>query len=569
VVLGAFAAAPAPRAVACIGVVVGFGARRPWLVVASLLLVASSLGAAAHDGLRNVAFGPLSGTATLVADPVEGRFDTSAEVRLGAKRWLVRATGPVAGALAQARMGERVAVQGTSRAPPPEARWMVARHLAGVVSATSAEVADRGAAPYRAANRVRSLIEEGAEVLPESQRPLFAGLVIGEDRGQSPELVDDFRASGLSHVLVVSGQNLAFVLALLQPVTTRVSWGHRWLFTMGAIGAFALVTRLEPSVLRASVMAAIAITGRTLGRPQQTRRVLALAVAGLVLVDPLLVHSVGFQLSVAASAGIALLAEPLANRIPGPPAVVEVIASTVAAQLGVAPVLIPFVGGLPVVALIANPLAVPVAGFITMWGLPAGLLAGLLAALDLRWAAEVVHLPTQVMVAWVAAVARHGARLPMGEAGGAHLVAVVVLGAVAGELVPAVRGRWPRRMAVAGLAVVLATPALSLARQPSERALGEGMGRVIDVAGATIVTVDGRHSEVRLLQSLRRAGVRRVDLLVEGHGRGPRTAALLRHRWPVTSVVERPEVGVVLVELGSKAVTVPAQGRIEVNERSP
>jgi competence protein ComEC len=297
--------------------------------------------------------------------------------------------------------------------------------------------------------------------------------------------------------------------------------------------------------------------------------VLALAVAGLVLVDPLLVHSVGFQLSVAASAGIALLAEPLANRIPGPPAVVEVIASTVAAQLGVAPVLIPFVGGLPVVALIANPLAVPVAGFITMWGLPAGLLAGLLAALDLRWAAEVVHLPTQVMVAWVAAVARHGARLPMGEAGGAHLVAVVVLGAVAGELVPAVRGRWPRRMAVAGLAVVLATPALSLARQPSERALGEGMGRVIDVAGATIVTVDGRHSEVRLLQSLRRAGVRRVDLLVEGHGRGPRTAALLRHRWPVTSVVERPEVGVVLVELGSKAVTVPAQGRIEVNERSP
>ena len=73
------------------------------------------------------------------------------------------------------------------------------------------------------------------------------------------------------------------------------------------IAFFALITRFEPSVLRASAMAAVAVTATTLGRDSSSLRLLALAVGGLVLVDPFLVHSVGFQLSVAACVGIVLL----------------------------------------------------------------------------------------------------------------------------------------------------------------------------------------------------------------------------------------------------------------------
>ena len=83
---------------------------------------------------------------------------------------------------------------------------------------------------------------------------------------------------------------------------------------------------------------------------------------GLLIVDPVLVRSVGFLLSVGACCGIALWAAPLAARLPGPRIVAEPLAVTIAAQVGVAPVLIPVFGGLPVAAIPANLLAIPAAG---------------------------------------------------------------------------------------------------------------------------------------------------------------------------------------------------------------
>ena len=81
---------------------------------------------------------------------------------------------------------------------------------------------------------------------------------------------------------------------------------------------FALMTRFEPSVLRASAMAALVAGTRTAGLPVSRVRVLCLAVTALLLIDPLLVRSVGFQLSTAATAAIALGAEPIAGALPGP-----------------------------------------------------------------------------------------------------------------------------------------------------------------------------------------------------------------------------------------------------------
>ena len=113
----------------------------------------------------------------------------------------------------------------------------------------------------------------------------------------------------------------------------------------------------------------------------------------------------GFLLSVAACAGIAALAGPLHRRfrLPLP------LAVTVAAQVGVAPVLLPVFGSLPLAALPANLLAVPAAGPLMMWGMAAGVPAGLAGGR----AGAALHLPTRLLMAWVEGVAHWAARLPL------------------------------------------------------------------------------------------------------------------------------------------------------------
>jgi competence protein ComEC len=317
------------------------------------------------------------------------------------------------------------------------------RHIAGQLQVAAVGDHDDGDVASRAANRVRGALVDGAATLSPAERALFTGFVLGDDRQEPPDLVEDFQASGLSHLTAVSGENLAFVMVLAGPVLRRLTMVPRFAVTVGLIAWFALLTRFEPSVVRAAAMAALAATAMVLGRPASTIRLLALAVAGMVLIDPLLVWSVGWWLSVGATAGIALLAAPLAARLPGPRALAQALAVTVAAQVGVAPVAVSAFGGLPVASVPANLLAVPVAGPLMMWGLPAGVLAGVAPAL-----APVLHVPTRLGVRWIALAARVGARAPLGELHVAGMigVVVVVLGVVAVRIAsPGVPGTPPDR----------------------------------------------------------------------------------------------------------------------------
>jgi competence protein ComEC len=142
----------------------------------------------------------------------------------------------------------------------------------------------------------------------------------------------------------------------------------------------------------------------------------------LLLLDPMLVRSVGFLLSVGACAGIAMLARPIARRVPGPRLLADAIGVTAAAQVGVAPVLVPVFGPLPLAALPANLLAVPAAAPIMVWGMTAGFVAGVLPTA----LAAVVHLPTGLLVAWVALVARVFADWPIARIGLVPLAVMAV-----------------------------------------------------------------------------------------------------------------------------------------------
>lgn len=532
--IGASLHRPLPVVLALVVVAASFAARRPAVLVLGGALLGSALGAAAWAGMGPVAPAPYEGRATLVADPEPLPFGVQVDVRVGRRRVQLLAHGSAGGTLSSALAGERVWVQGRLRPPPAEAPWLVPRHVVGRLDAERVERIDGGATPWRAANRFRRLLTRGAEALPEPSRSLYGGFVLGDERGQPPEVVDDFRGSGLTHLLVVSGQNVAFVLVLVRPLSSRLGLGGRWAVTIAVIAAFGVVTRFEPSVLRASAMAALAVSASLAGRPARTGRVLMLSVAGLVLVDPLLVHSVGFQLSVAASAGITLLSRRVAARIPGPTLLAEAVGVTVAAQLGVAPVLVPRFGGLPVVSLVANVLAVPVAGLVTTWGLPAGVVAGLGGSR----VAALVHLPTRLLIGWVAGVARLSSSLPLGELGLGSLA--VISGALVASTV--VAGRWPGGRTIRGVllafAVVVATaPAVAL-RSPPAHQMVAGGGELWRSANATVLVLVAPARPVDLLQDLRRAGTRRIDLVVSRGRLDDVLARALRHRWAVGAVVD-------------------------------
>ena len=183
-------------------------------------------------------------------------------------------------------------------------RW---RHAGAVFEAGDLVGAGPATGFLRWANGVRHRVLAGGEALGPTDRALVAGFLVGDDRDLPPAVAADFRAAGLSHLLVVSGANVTLALALVAPLLLRFSLFGRLVGGAAALLLFCAMTRFEPSVLRAGAMSGLALLATFVGRPVSGLRLLALAGAGLVLLDPFLVHSLGFGLSCGASAGILLL----------------------------------------------------------------------------------------------------------------------------------------------------------------------------------------------------------------------------------------------------------------------
>jgi competence protein ComEC len=391
-------------------------------------------------------------TATLTDDPSGPQYATEALAAVGsvARRAaggrivLVRASGDEQSALRVLQAGERVRLRG--RLVPLSGfsvrqRW---RHAVGAVAVDRVEaVAPPGAPWYVLANTARGLVLRGASTLPSTPRALLAGFVLGDTRAIPPDLVDDFRASGLSHLLAVSGANVAFALAVVEPLLQRRSLTTRFVGGVAVLVVFGTMTRWEPSVLRASVMAGLVMLARWLGRPADAGRVLVLAMTGLLVVDPFLLHSVGFLLSCGACAGIATLAAPIERRLRGPQWLREALAVTTAAQIGVAPVLLATFGTVPLVALPANLVAAPFVGPLTVWGLVVSAIGGVAGPGVARW----LQLPTLAMLRTVELVARLAARFPIALDPPA---ALVLVGLLVGVLVLRVAATRVGRLGVRG-----------------------------------------------------------------------------------------------------------------------
>ncbi len=428
--------------------------------VLGLALLVGHLGARADDRYEPLSAGPLDETVVVLdaAEPI-GSAGWRIELRLP-DRSRVEATayGQAGVELARASVGDRLAVGGRLL-PVGQRPWLRTRHIEGRASLDRVEVRSGPSVGLALVEGVRDRVVAGGHVLDERPRALYLGLVLGDDRFQPFGQRLRFREAGLTHLLAVSGQNLAFVLAAAGPLIRRVGRRTRIPLVAVILVLFALMTRLEPSVLRATATAALALWS-SWSRPPDEQRIstrglghLSLAVVVLLAIDPFLVDSIGFQLSVAASGGIVLLRPALARRLPGPEFIVEPLATTLAAQAGVAPIIVHYFGPFSLAAIPANLAAGWAAGLVMVWGMTVGLVAGVLPDV----VAAVVQAPVRLRLWWLELVAAFGAAIPAPRPGLVGLAGLGALGLLGSRL-----GSQPRTataVVAAGLILAASMPA--------------------------------------------------------------------------------------------------------------
>lgn len=483
---------------------------------AVLVAVFAGVGLRADQDLRGLEVDlpdRISGPAEMGSDPETSRFGTSFELVAGGRRWSATAARGVEGAVVGLRTGDRIHVEGRVEHFESAPRgWLLSRHLAGRVEVTAADPLADTRPWFRAANAVHEALERGAGSMDPDHRSLYLGLVVGDDRGQSELTQFHFRASGLTHLLAVSGQNLVFVLAVLAPLSRRLAYRARWVLGVSAVVSFVIITRAEPSVLRAATMAILGLSATIAGRRVPAVRLVGLAVVVLLVADPMLVHSVGFRLSVAATLGLVLLTRRIEKRLIGPEAIKLPLAVTLAAQLGAIPVMVTTFGNVSLVAVPANVLAEPAAGLVMTLGLTTGLLSGLVRE-ELAW---VLQFPVRVAVSWVDQVAAVGAELAIPPSG--IIAWVVILGASLWSV-----HLWRTRGSgmVGRVTAVALIPMVVFLRPPlpgaGEVMSVDGEGELRGTCAGWLLHLGGTAMDeptgVKLLESLWQMGVTRVALV--------------------------------------------------------
>jgi competence protein ComEC len=404
--------------------------------------------------------------------------------------------------------------------------------------------------------------------LPEPESALARGILLGERASIPADLTDDLNRAGISHLIAISGENVAIVAGVL---VASLAWliGRRPA-TLAAIVLVLLYTVFvgaSPSVLRAAVMATLMLGATLAGRPGSALGAVTLAAAALVAWRPLVVDDVAFQLSFAATLGIILasqriqsLIEPRLTWLPGPLAdfLAENLAITTSASLAVLPVIAASFGRLSLVSLPANLLAAPafilaLAG--SLLAAVAGLIDGNLGGL----AGELAYLPLTYLVR----LGRFASGLPLASVEISHfglaesIVSYVLLGVAWLWLRsrPAVDVEVPMRrplrpaLAASAVLVLIATLVWYGALQPVPNRLrvtvldvGQGDAILVQTPVGHNILIDGGPSGERIAQALGRvlpASERRIDLMVLTHAQDDHVSGLVE-------VLQRYEVGAAL-----------------------
>jgi len=371
------------------------------------------------------------------------------------------------------------------------------------------------------ADRLRASIDASiSSGVSGERRAVLLGIVLGEDEGLNPALRDDFRASGLYHLLAVSGQNVALVAGgvLLLAWLVGIPRLAGEICALAAIGAYVLAVGAQPSVVRAGVAGALVSLAWICARERDRWWFLLLGALVLLAWSPYNLLDAGFQLSFAAVVAIFTLVSPLMRRLEGyplPRVAAAAVAVSTACGVATAPILLFQFGAVPAYSVLSNALAAPVVAPLLGLGLGAAALHPVLpdVAALLSWA-------DGWLAAYLALCARAVARLVRRTSAKHRRLALVLA-----------------TLAVAVLVAWRATPARAPPPPTGLRItfldVGQGDGTLVQVPEGAML-VDEGPPEANVSGQLRRLGVRSLSIIVLTHPQrdhiGGASAVLARTR---------------------------------------
>jgi competence protein ComEC len=295
------------------------------------------------------------------------------------------------GAFPSYSLGDWIKVTGELESPAavenPDYRDYLAQHgFRSTISYPQIEFTQREWL-YSARNR---LSESLSWALPEPQDSLAQALLLGIRSHLPDTLVDSFRSSGTSHLVAISGMNVAMLAGVILGAAAWLFGRRRPIYlviTFAVVWIYALLTGMQPPVFRAAIMFSLFLTALWLGRPRSAVPSLALAAAIMVGLDPSVLRDISFQLSFVSIAGIALLLPSLeeiwqkvgASRLEAKAFVlafsrpiVQSLIVGLAATIAVYPLIAYYFGYVSVVGLPAT--------FFALLALPGAIILGLLTA---------------------------------------------------------------------------------------------------------------------------------------------------------------------------------------------
>jgi competence protein ComEC len=424
---------------------------------------------------------------------------------------------------------------------------------------------------------MRRRAQEGvAAGLPPPEAALAGGMVLGQDEEIDQTTRQDWRDSGLSHLLAVSGQNVMLLVALAMPLLALVRTGPlaRGLALLGLIGLYVPLAGAGPSLQRAGVMGAAGIAAMTLSRPASRWHALLLAACATLALNPQVSADPGWQLSFAAVAGILALGRPMAAALarggeelvpvaarPSPlvrglvRGLAEGVAITVAATVATAPLVAFHFGAVPLAGLLANVVALPAVAP-AMWLGMAKAALGLVGAVapPAQELAGLLGPVTRIPLSYLNDLAERcagirGGRLALplsSPAGVAGAYVSIVIAAVVVRIVVRARRRspapgrpgfderaaaWrrvPRAFRAAVLVLVITALGLATATGLGSPAppgdltvrfldIGQGDATLIQDGHGANALFDAGPPEGAVYRKLRAAGVARLDLAVSTH----------------------------------------------------
>lgn len=441
------------------------------------------------------------------------------------------------------RPGDRVRITGEIEVPPVfdgfDYRAYLARQgIVGTLLFPDVEIVDEGGRweLARVTGDARARLQDGIErSLPEPEASLASGIVLGLDGGLSDEVEEDFRRSGLAHFVAVSGSNIELVTLAVFVVLTPVVGRRRAVAPAAAmIVVYAVMAGAEAPVVRAGIMAAILLAGWLMGRHRSALAGLAGAAVVMTMVSPGIAVEAGFQMSVAATAGLIVFAPwiraalgagaaraRVGGVVPGP--VLDVVALSVSATLAVLPISWVTFERVSLIGPLTNVLVAPV--FAVAFGATALVAAAELVGAPAGWFAGLFAYYPLAFIVWVAeaSAAIPGSSVPTPAAGAT--VAIVAYAVMALAAWPAYRYMPPetpvpgrssaapmvRRVALGAAAGLAAVVVLSASIMPGGAPgelrvefldVGQGDAILITTPERRQVLVDGGPGGLPLMREL-------------------------------------------------------------------